>query len=833
MKIKLVLPLFTIILIFCIPISFSQDSLFNQLNKMALDNIENLDESKRDACKLLLHKYNDILMSFLIASEEPYKLEIADLEHIEAHYEHIKKYQWHMYDNNYSAEFFLSYIAKITVTDEKITPYRDEFYKRGINELADNNESLYKRAIALNLWCRGHMTFQPTSGRDMDPISILNKCNRGRCEEMQIFFISAARSIGIPSRPASTPLWAHTDNNHAWVEVFIDGRWHYLGAAEPEYCLNKAWFTSNLDKALIVIARGFLPDITDISLFKAGNIHFINSTANYYTDSKAGIRNIKLKALDKQGNPLFNTSFHINVFNWGMLRPVLKIDSKDSNMISLDLGTGSFIVTACNNSDCCILDIPPGYQDAVFELILPGKIGDRHYELKYPQNRISSDDQPEPENWKSITDSIRSEYDDLVGSYQGSKIDFAEGPAILGVIWAKFRNNKEVFRHFYEQSQPDESYLKYLDLIDEKFLWQCTARQLADHHIFYIESEKAGPGYGEEEMSIILEPGVFFEELPLNRLKPEMLQWRNVDKGQAISMISEYMLNNYDINPDKAIDGLLPPDIIIGKKHITENQFKILLVYLLRQNFIPAVFSRNPGTILVYYNGRWQDFDYSERQFSSETSRRIQKALIKVSFFDEFSQPIILKDSQYTFTVFKNGCFYPIETDSRFSGFDLCAELPQGLYYLHAGYRVSDTETQCFLAELDLKGKYSLHKKLILNNYPLEWAEITPDIVMLKNIALELLSNDKEDHIFLFGDYDREMVQRLSIRIKSSLKKEVFNWIGGTPYPDPPPEYLFSIEYKKLIEKSDILGNLIITLYYSCKDDSWQYYSGIWENLPG
>ena len=40
-------------------------------------------------------------------------------------------------------------------------------------------------------------------------------------------------AVGIPARQVYTPRWAHTDDNHAWVEAWVDGEWHYLGASEP------------------------------------------------------------------------------------------------------------------------------------------------------------------------------------------------------------------------------------------------------------------------------------------------------------------------------------------------------------------------------------------------------------------------------------------------------------------------------------------------------------------------------------------------------------------------------------------------------------------------
>lgn len=65
----------------------------------------------------------------------------------------------------------------------------------------------------------------------------------GRCGEESTFTVAALRSVGIPARQVYTPRWAHTDDNHAWVER-ADGEWYFFGACEPEPVLNLGWFNA-------------------------------------------------------------------------------------------------------------------------------------------------------------------------------------------------------------------------------------------------------------------------------------------------------------------------------------------------------------------------------------------------------------------------------------------------------------------------------------------------------------------------------------------------------------------------------------------------------------
>jgi len=46
----------------------------------------------------------------------------------------------------------------------------------------------------------------------------------GRCGEESVLTVAALRAVGIPARQCYTPLWAHCDDNHAWVEAWDQQR---------------------------------------------------------------------------------------------------------------------------------------------------------------------------------------------------------------------------------------------------------------------------------------------------------------------------------------------------------------------------------------------------------------------------------------------------------------------------------------------------------------------------------------------------------------------------------------------------------------------------------
>jgi len=84
------------------------------------------------------------------------------------------------------------------------------------------------------------------AGRDQTPLDITQKSLYGRCEEMQILFVAAARTVGLPSRAASTPWWAHMDNKSRlgggisrWTGGFTPVIW------DAAYFPNQTWFSGH------------------------------------------------------------------------------------------------------------------------------------------------------------------------------------------------------------------------------------------------------------------------------------------------------------------------------------------------------------------------------------------------------------------------------------------------------------------------------------------------------------------------------------------------------------------------------------------------------------
>ena len=144
---------------------------------------------------------------------------------------------------------FRHFVLPLRVNNEPLDDFRTLYADTLCARVA--GLSLGEAALEINHWCHEMATYQPSDGRTSSPLQTIQR-GVGRCGEESVLAVAALRAAGIPARQVYTPRWAHTDDNHAWVEVWVDGKWHFMGACEPEPRLDMAWFTGPVSRALIL-----------------------------------------------------------------------------------------------------------------------------------------------------------------------------------------------------------------------------------------------------------------------------------------------------------------------------------------------------------------------------------------------------------------------------------------------------------------------------------------------------------------------------------------------------------------------------------------------------
>lgn len=236
-------------------------------------------------------------------------------------------------------EIFLNYILYHRINTEEILDCRSIFYE----DLKDRiqGKSMAEAAIEINYWCAEKATYHTTDNRTIAPINVY-RCGNGRCGEESTFTISALRSAGIPARQVYAPFWSHCDDNHAWVELWCDGKWYFTGACEPEPILNKGWFTNASSRAMMVHSRWFdkiVPENEDVNGIE-GNAMVLNQLRRY-----ADVKEVSIRLKKPDGTPAAGTRLSLEVFNYSQFLPIAHMVTDERGEIHVTTGKGSLHIT--------------------------------------------------------------------------------------------------------------------------------------------------------------------------------------------------------------------------------------------------------------------------------------------------------------------------------------------------------------------------------------------------------------------------------------------------------------------------------------------------------
>lgn len=234
---------------------------------------------------------------------------------------------------------FKHFVLPLRVNNEALDMSRPVFFRELKERVA--GMSMEEAILEVNHWCHEHVTYQPSDARTLSPLACM-KTAIGRCGEESTFTVAALRSIGIPARQVYTPRWAHTDDNHAWVEAWADGKWHFMGACEPEAVLDLGWFNAPASRALLMHTRAF-GDYhgPEEVMLRTRNFTEINLIGNYATTAS-----VQVQVIDKQGNPVDNARVEFRIYNYGEFYPAATKYSDSNGLTALTAGKGDMIVWA-------------------------------------------------------------------------------------------------------------------------------------------------------------------------------------------------------------------------------------------------------------------------------------------------------------------------------------------------------------------------------------------------------------------------------------------------------------------------------------------------------
>ena len=231
------------------------------------------------------------------------------------------------------------FVLPVRVNNENLDTARSYIYnvlRERVREL-----SMYDAVLEVNHWCHEHATYQPSDGRTQSPLVTL-RSGTGRCGEESTFCVAALRAMGIPARQVYTPRWAHTDDNHAWVEAWVDGQWHFLGACEPEPVLDKGWFNQPASRGMLMHTKVFG--------HYDGPEEVVSSNACYteinVTENYAPVSQLRVWVQDTDGHPVPDATVEFRLYNYAEFYPLCRKQADADGCASLTCGRGDLLVWA-------------------------------------------------------------------------------------------------------------------------------------------------------------------------------------------------------------------------------------------------------------------------------------------------------------------------------------------------------------------------------------------------------------------------------------------------------------------------------------------------------
>ena len=234
---------------------------------------------------------------------------------------------------------FRHFVLPLRVNNETLDDFR-LVYADSLCERVEGM-TMAEAALEVNHWCHEMATYRPSDARTSSPLATI-RAGYGRCGEESVLAVAALRAAGIPARQVYTPRWAHTDDNHAWVEVYVDGGWHFMGACEPEPVLDLGWFNSSVSRAMLLHTKVFGDyDGPEDVISRTSAYTEINVIRGYVP-----ARRTTVTVVDAQGAPVPDASVEFKIYNYSEYYTVATYQTDSEGHASLDTGLGDIMVWA-------------------------------------------------------------------------------------------------------------------------------------------------------------------------------------------------------------------------------------------------------------------------------------------------------------------------------------------------------------------------------------------------------------------------------------------------------------------------------------------------------
>ena len=522
---------------------------------------------------------------------------------------------------------FRHFVLPIRVNNEPLDASRAYFYK----ELKERikNLSMHDAILEINHWCHEKVTYQPADARTSSPLQTLRTAT-GRCGEQSTFAVAALRAMGIPARQVYTPRWAHTDDNHAWVEAWADGKWYFLGACEPEPVLNLGWFNAPASRAMLMHTRAFGNyNGPEEVLQRTNNFTEINLTSNY-----APTAEVKFEVIDTDGKPVSGAKVEFKIYNYAEFYTAVTKQTDAQGRTSLSAGMGDLLIWASKDGKY-------GYSKASFGKDNTVTITLNHNMLS-DKSKASFEEEtfnivPPAENAKTpyVSDEMRKEnnrrfaYEDSIRkAYTATFLTKEQAEKInprAAEYLVKSRGNKQTIIDFLARHKDNEARaLGILATLSDKDLRDIPTEILEDN--FTAKTNQLSPRVEDEMITI---PFKNYIEKAFAGKTAEMFR---KDPTALVTWINK----NIRIAPEyNALQIAQTPVGVMESKTTDERSRDIFFVDVARSLGIEARKDAVTGKVQYMKDGKWMDVKFDSKEQATAPTGKLVLTYEPSAFLDD------------------------------------------------------------------------------------------------------------------------------------------------------------------------------------------------------
>lgn len=585
---------------------------------------------------------------------------------------------------------FRHFVLPVRVNNENLDDSRSVFY----SELKDRVKNLpMKEAILeVNHWCHEKVTYRPSDGRTSAPLATVRSAY-GRCGEQSTFTVAALRSVGIPARQVYTPRWAHTDDNHAWVEAWADGKWYFLGACEPEPVLNLGWFNAPASRAMLMHTKAF-GDYRgpEEVVLRTSNYTEINLIGNYGETAR-----IDFSVVDDKGRPVKGAKVDFRIYNYAEFCPVVTKYTDEKGSTYLTAGKGDMMAWASMNGRYGFRKVSFGKdRNVVLRLdhdassVGNGVVWRDSFDIVPPEEKpnlpyVSAEQRAENNVRFAKEDSIRHAY--LATFYnEETAAEALKRKGIGNEDLEKFSqllvksqgNHKTILGFIINHKDNAKRTLDLLSSLSDKDLRDMPMEILEDN--FTAQSSQLCP---RVENEMIIRPFKHFFEKTFSKKQADGFR-RNP------ASLVEWIKENISINPDKKALMIAQTPVGVWNSRVTDRRSrKIFFVDVARSLDIEARVDAVTQKAQYWQDGTWIDVDFDGAvQKASEKGRlfigyRGNGIIDDPKYYSHFSLTRINADGTTTLLE------YPEDGVTWGNTFKDGVELDAGQYALVSGTRLA------------------------------------------------------------------------------------------------------------------------------------------------